>query len=260
MRYLSSVVKIQSVYRGYLARRDQIKRNRKISLVQGLWRRKQATKLFKLLKAEAKSVGKLQETNYALENKLINLSQDLQQKNKERKEFIEKISQLESQLSQFKEKFKKQEVSRKSFFAESVSEQSELRKQLDTSKDIVDELKNANKELATSLKAKDQIIEELEAKLSKQKVKSESPQISTDSSSPTEQVLYLQKEVAGLKDEIARLLGSKYKADSLSESRKLEADKPLVSPRFKQVYSISQSPYSNDQLSPTDAIPEIKVS
>ena len=257
IRYLSSVIKIQSAYRGYLARRDKIRRNRKIALIQGLWRRKKAIRLLKELKVEAKSVGKLQETNYALENKVINLSQDLQQKNKERKELLEKFSQMESQLSQFKEKVKKMEISRKSVSAEAAMGQLELKKQVALFKEMAEESKNANKELTALLKEKDRKIDELEDMISKDNSKL-APRLSIIPTNQSDQVSSLQKEVAGLKEEIARLLSSKYKADSLSESRKSEADKSLVSPRSKQVFAMSSSPYMSGG-SAVNAIPEIKV-
>jgi myosin-5 len=251
MRYLSSVVKIQSVYRGYLARKDQIKRNRKIALIQGLWRRKIAIKLLKELKVEAKSVGKLQETNYALENKVIKLSQDLQQKCKECKQLMEKITSLESQLASTNERLKKSEVRRQSVFNENASEQSGLKKQVD--------------ELISTVSFKDLRIQELEEELLANKSKLTPLQVSTSSavpSSQSDQVLSLQKEVTSLKEEISRLLGSKYKAETESERRKHEAlavstnsDKSLVSPRYKQVYSISPTPYDSSSM---DAIPEMK--
>ena len=264
IRYLSSVVKIQSAYRGYLTRRNKIKRNRKIALIQGLWRRKAAIKLLKEMKIEAKSVGKLQETNYALENKVIKLSQDLQQKNKECKDLLEKNIQLDSQLNQFKERFKKSEFSRKSLLTDNASGQTELKKQLDSYKEMAEESKNTIKELTVSLKERDQRIQDLEESLSKEKTKSPLiPPLKIQSAQSGQEAI-LQREVSSLKEEISRLLAGKYKAEIVSERRQSDMesasvrDSTGVSPRFKQVYSISQSPYLNELPGITHEVPGMK--
>ena len=86
MKYLKSVVIIQSLIRGYLARRERRAYIKRVVIIQSLYRRKKAMRLLKDLKVEARSVGKLKETNYKLENKLIELSQIVQKKTKENAE------------------------------------------------------------------------------------------------------------------------------------------------------------------------------
>ena len=77
---------------------------RKIILVQNLHRRRLAKKELVALKTEAKSATKFKEISYKLENKVVELTQTLQKRTAERKEFQERVARLEAQLQQLSTK------------------------------------------------------------------------------------------------------------------------------------------------------------
>jgi len=74
---------------------------RKVVLLQALHRRRLAKKELVTLKTEAKSATKFKEISYKLENKVVELTQTLQKRTAERKEFQERVSTLESQIQQW---------------------------------------------------------------------------------------------------------------------------------------------------------------
>ncbi|ESN92553.1 hypothetical protein HELRODRAFT_189498 [Helobdella robusta] len=74
---------IQKVVRGWLARRRYHKVRRGVVKLQAHVRRRAAKKLFKKLKAEARSVEHIKKVAKGLENKIIELQQKLTEKNKE---------------------------------------------------------------------------------------------------------------------------------------------------------------------------------
>lgn len=76
-------IQIQRFCRGFLARRAYNEKIRKITLAQACVRRRLAKKRFRELKAEARSITHLQTKYKGLENKIIELQQKFDVKNKE---------------------------------------------------------------------------------------------------------------------------------------------------------------------------------
>ena len=252
MRFLAAVIKIQRAFRSYRARREEILYRRKIVRVQCCWRRRQAIRQLKQLKIEAKSVGKLQQMKYQLENKVVELSQSIQAKNKENHVLNEKVNQLEAQLTQTKEKCAKLESSLKSSSADASASVTEIKKQLATANESLETSKRQTESLNQSLKKKDDEISAVSAELEKareiiKKMEAEqknaprasSPSIAGGAREDSALVDALRKEIVGLKEQVSKLLAGKYKADKISESRRSSSiDK---SPRVQQVFSVSQS-------------------
>ncbi|KAK9481064.1 P-loop containing nucleoside triphosphate hydrolase protein [Lipomyces japonicus] len=91
--------KIQRTYRGFAVRKDYTNYRRNVILVQSLFRRRQARKELQALKIEARSVNHFKQVSYALENKVVELTQNLATRTQDNKKLSLQIEQLESQLA-----------------------------------------------------------------------------------------------------------------------------------------------------------------
>lgn len=90
---------LQTGVRGVLARRRAATRSRQITLLQSLYRRKQARRALQQRRTEAKSASHFQEVSYKLENKVVDLTQSLQDRTRENKELRGVLSELREQLA-----------------------------------------------------------------------------------------------------------------------------------------------------------------
>ena len=84
---------------GRAARRRANAEIRRVVILQCLWRRKQAVRELRGLKAEAKSASKFKEISYQLENKVVELTQNIQKRVVENRELSSKVKTLEQQLA-----------------------------------------------------------------------------------------------------------------------------------------------------------------
>ncbi|KAK6455403.1 P-loop containing nucleoside triphosphate hydrolase protein [Scheffersomyces xylosifermentans] len=100
MRTEHSTVVIQNAWRGYTARREFKRQKSSVITIQSAFRRKAAVRELQQLKVEAKSVNKLKEVSYKLENKVIDLTQSLTAKIQDNKKLVEEITSLKSLLEQ----------------------------------------------------------------------------------------------------------------------------------------------------------------
>ncbi|KDN44751.1 myosin V [Tilletiaria anomala UBC 951] len=99
-----AATRLQSLFRGVLARR-QLRRNRQgIILIQSMHRRRLAKRELIALRNEAKSVKHFKEVSGKLENKVVELTQNLQKRTRENKELVAKIRALEAQVAQWQGK------------------------------------------------------------------------------------------------------------------------------------------------------------
>lgn len=90
----------------YRAARKQAKAEiRKVVLLQSLWRRKLAIRELRGLKAEAKSASKFREISYQLENKVVELTQNLQKRAAENKELSAQLSTAQQQVMQWQNRY-----------------------------------------------------------------------------------------------------------------------------------------------------------
>ena len=69
--------------------------------LQSCLRRRLARKELKALRAEARSINKFKEISYALENKVVELTQRLQELTNEKKDLQLRLSDIEKQLQQW---------------------------------------------------------------------------------------------------------------------------------------------------------------
>ncbi|CAG8544082.1 27163_t:CDS:10 [Dentiscutata erythropus] len=115
LRREDSTTRIQSVYRGWVVRREYKKTIRLVIFIQSCIRRRLARKELKKMKIEARSASHYKEVSYKLENKVIELTQNLEQKSQENKALELKASTLEGNVRTWMEKYKELESDSKTF-------------------------------------------------------------------------------------------------------------------------------------------------
>jgi myosin V len=91
-----AAVQIQSAGRGFLARKQAHKVRRAAIVIQSCARKQIAKKEYAKLKEEAKSLNKMQEVQYSLENKVIELTQSLGSKLEDNNRLMNEIEQLKN--------------------------------------------------------------------------------------------------------------------------------------------------------------------
>ncbi|KAJ3407393.1 Myosin type-2 heavy chain 1, partial [Chytridiales sp. JEL 0842] len=215
--------KIQKVYRGYRARKEYSDKLKHIIYVQSCIRRKFAIRELKQLKIEAKSVGKLKEINYKLDNKVIELSQLVKARDTDIKALNEKVDSLESQLASWKEKFARADSQSKAAASQLSEGSSEIKAELKAAVEAKEALAKENEKLGSTIQKKDQEIEALQKEVNRQKDEIHKlkedfknvPKVSAEDSAVTAN---LRKEVASLKEQLSRLLAGKWTRDKVADS------------------------------------------
>lgn len=98
--------------------RTALARDRKrVVLLQSCMRRRLARKELKGLKTEAKSVNHFKEVSYKLENKVVELTQNLQKRTSENKSLQSKLRTLEDQLQSWMAKYNEAETQARQYKA-----------------------------------------------------------------------------------------------------------------------------------------------
>jgi len=95
---------IQKTWRGSLDRRRFLSIRAKVILAQCCIRRHSARNQLKALREEARSISHIKEVSYKLENKVIELTQNLTKRTQENKALLSQLALLESQLSSWQER------------------------------------------------------------------------------------------------------------------------------------------------------------
>jgi myosin V len=95
---------IQRTWRGSVERRKFLRIRSKVILAQCCVRRRLARNELRGLREEARSISHIKEVSYMLENKVIELTQNLAKRTQENKALISQISILESQVANWQEK------------------------------------------------------------------------------------------------------------------------------------------------------------
>lgn len=203
---VTAAITIQSRVRSFEPRKSFKRSRRDTVTVQSLVRRRFAQAKLRQLKAEAKSVNHLKEVGYKLENKVIELTQNLAMKVKENKEMTARIAELQVTLQSSANLHKAYEAQKekhaKALEGQSIENDArykELEDQLLSSKQKVEEAREEIKVMQTRY---EQIKEEARAQLDElQSTKA----LMQDSNT---QNLDLQDQVKSLKEEISRLKSS----------------------------------------------------
>ncbi|CCJ31284.1 unnamed protein product [Pneumocystis jirovecii] len=130
----------------FIVQKDyRIQRNRIIYL-QSCWRRKKAKDELKRLRIEAKSLSHFKEVSYKLENKVIELTQNLSKKHQENKLLLAQIESLENLNNTWKTESKKWEEERNNLENDLNNANNALKKAFNLEK----EMHNLRQQLSTS--------------------------------------------------------------------------------------------------------------
>ncbi|KAG1471783.1 hypothetical protein G6F56_001927 [Rhizopus delemar] len=110
-----AAVQIQKLIRGWFARKKYKTQREFIIHIQSLVRRNICRKNLLGLRAEARSVNHFKEVSYALENKVVELTQTVRTVQNEKKAIHDRALQLEAQIKTWTEKYEKMERKAKNF-------------------------------------------------------------------------------------------------------------------------------------------------
>ncbi|KAJ3021208.1 UNVERIFIED_CONTAM: Myosin type-2 heavy chain 1, partial [Siphonaria sp. JEL0065] len=147
---------LQTACRGYIARHEFAKKVALIVLVQNTVRCIAARRILKTLRADAKSVDVVKQKAFALESKVMSLSQSLNAKTVEAKELAEKCVVYEGQVNAWKEKFEVLDGKLK----ESVSEIVALKERLDKQQPVILSTLVPDEALVGALRAENERLKE----------------------------------------------------------------------------------------------------
>ncbi|KAH9923989.1 P-loop containing nucleoside triphosphate hydrolase protein [Epithele typhae] len=241
-----AVVTLQSLFRGLLSRRSFNKDVKNVILIQSCIRRRLARKELKSLKAEARSVSKFKEISYRLENKVVELTQNLQKRTEEKKELQNKVLTLEAQLLQAVSRHEESDARARQIqeqlngVQEEVSRSQQL---LRTKEDVERKLEEAITKAAEKEAAIQKLTEELAQQASQletqQKLMDSQPVRNADDSSV---IQTLKTEVSSLREQLNRATA----LNALTRGVRAEP----TSPTFAPVLRLAEAPAAatNGQL------------
>lgn len=248
LRRQRAALLIQKHYRGFVVRTWFKKSKKRIILIQCCVRRRRAMKELTALKVEAKSVGKLKEMNFSLENKVVELSQAVVAKEKEKKEMAEKIATLDGQVHHWKDKFAEVDSKLKTMLGQNLGDTTALKKEMAELHTAKDALAKDHDKLVALTKKKDDELSHAEEEITKakeeiKKLKDElrnAPKVVED----TGTVNSLKKEVTSLRDQLGKLLSGKYRGDSDAAMSVPSSDGSTTSAGAAAVASTGTTPYT----------------
>jgi len=155
----SSAIALQSLFRGILARHAFVQDRKRVVLLQSCVRRRAAKRELQALKTEQRSVVHFKEVSYKLENKVVQLTQDLQKRTGHAKELQGKIEGLEGQLKQWMSKHDEVDAKARGLQAKVDKPSVELAR--------FEELDRTKRELEAKLEGSGKQISGLEAQITK---------------------------------------------------------------------------------------------
>eukprot|EP00127_Corallochytrium_limacisporum_P002284 Clim_evm72s109 gene=Clim_evmTU72s109 len=156
-----AIVKLQRWWRVIRGRIAYARKIRNITIVQNLWRRKLARRELGRLRAEARSLDKVQEKVSGLEMKVVNLQQQLTRKSNELNDVTEELNVAEKDREHLKTRIQEIETA-------AAGEQGRAGELADALEDAQDEIKKLQSDLeqkSITLEAIEKANEELKAEL-----------------------------------------------------------------------------------------------
>ncbi|KAJ7134998.1 myosin 5 [Mycena crocata] len=219
---------LQSLLRGVASRRSFHADVRHVVYLQSCVRRRLARKELRALKAEARSVNTYKEASYRLENKVVELTQNLQTRTEERKQLQAKVAELEQQLQQWVNRHEESDVRAKQFQASLRAAEAELSRRDELLQAKADVEKRLEEALAKAME-KEETIQKLTDDLVRQTTQLESQQKTLDNAPVRNQednsvIMTLKNEVSNLREQLNR-------SNALNALTRGSRDPPL-SPTF----------------------------
>ncbi|KAF9562132.1 myosin 5 [Agrocybe pediades] len=229
---------LQSLLRGVLSRRLFRSDVRHVIYIQSCIRRRLARKELKVLKAEARSVSKFKEISYRLENKVIELTQALQERTAEKRKLQSQVAELEQQLQQWINRHEEADLRAKQLQTSLQSLEVELGQRdellaakVALEKRLEEAMAKASEKEAAVQKLTDEVIRQAAQLESQQRVIDVAPARNQEDNSV---IMTLKNEVSSLREQLNR-------SNALNSlTRGSRADPPL-SPTFAPGLRIAES-------------------
>ncbi|EGN96017.1 hypothetical protein SERLA73DRAFT_170458 [Serpula lacrymans var. lacrymans S7.3] len=238
MRTSHAAIRLQSLCRGLLCRRTFGSDLKHVIYLQSCIRRRLARKHLKNLKAEARSVSKFKEISYRLENKVVELTQNLQKRTEEKKTLQARLSEVEQQLQHWSSRY--EECDGKVKQLQSALSKSEValsqRDELLTAKvDVERRLEDFTAKAAE----REETIQKLTEELTRQSTQLEAQQKSIDMA--PSRVNEDSSIIATLKNEVSNLREQLNRANALNALTRGTRAEPPNSPTFSPALRIADS-------------------
>ncbi|TFY72379.1 hypothetical protein EVG20_g642 [Dentipellis fragilis] len=227
-KHSHATIHLQRLFRGVLTRRSYRSDVKNVVYIQACMRRKLARKQLKALKAEARSVSKFKEISYRLENKVVELTQNLQKRTEEKKELQAKLSEVEQQLQMWTSRYEETDARAKQAQAEVATSHAEISRRDELLREKEGIEKRLEDAIAT-IAERDKAIQELEGEIARQASSLEAQHKQLENmpvrtSEDSSVILTLKNEVSSLREQLNR-------AFALNALTKGSRDPP-VSPTF----------------------------
>ncbi|KAL5532985.1 MYO2 [Sanghuangporus sanghuang] len=227
-RYAHAAILLQRLLRGRMVQRRFKRDIKHIIYLQSCLRRRLARKELKALRAEARSINKFKEISYKLENKVVELTQRLQERTNEKKELQSKVSELEQQLQVWISRHEESDSRAKQLQADLHTSQTEVTKR--------DELLRAKQDVETRLaealsrlSEKEALVQKLTEDLRSHAVKLEAQQKTIDTAPARSED---GSVIATLKNEVSNLREQLNRANALNALTRGARIEPPTSPSF----------------------------
>lgn len=203
-----AATRLQALLRGALARRNYRTDRRGIVHLQSCYRRRLAKKELVARRNEAKSVSHFKEVSYKLENKVVELTQNLQKRTRENKDLSSKIRAIEAQLKTWQAKHDEVDAKAKGL-------QSELEKptvampEFEALMAAKEELEHKHEEAIKKVADQDKRIAQLQVEMQKQTEELEARAQAINGASKTSEedmatMASLRAEVAAMREQLNR--------------------------------------------------------
>ncbi|KAK0228273.1 myosin 5 [Armillaria fumosa] len=204
----NAAVLLQSLIRGVFSRRSFRYDVKHVIYLQSCIRRRLARKELKALKAEARSVSKFKEISYRLENKVVELTQNLQKRTEEKRDLQRKLEELEQQLQQWINRHEEADVRTKALQSSLQNAEARLSQRDDILQAKVAVEQRLEEALAKAAE-KDELIQKLTTEVSLQASRLEQQQRVVETAPVRNQednsvIMTLKNEVGNLREQLNR--------------------------------------------------------
>lgn len=199
------------------------------------------------MKAEARSVSKFKEISYKLENKVVELTQNLQSRTAEKKELQAKLSELEQQLAQWINRHEESDARAKQFQVSLQAAEAQLsgRDELLQGKA---EIEKRLEEAIAKTAEKEEIIQKLTDDLQRQTTQLEAQQRTIEAAPVRNQednsvIMTLKNEVSSLREQLNR-------SNALNVLTRGSRPEPPLSPTFAPALRVGEPNGANAAPTP----------
>ncbi|KAJ8659397.1 hypothetical protein O0I10_004759 [Lichtheimia ornata] len=244
VREHAAATNIQRLVRGWSARKRFNAKLRFIIQLQACTRRRAGRKQFLALRQEARSAHHFKEVSYQLENKIVELTQTITGLKDEKKQAIERSTQLEAQVRTWMEKYEKIEKKSKSLEAK-LQEPTVPQAQWDQLLAEKEQLVSEHRVSTDKNKSQERELVQLKEQLDKERQKNAKLEESLkEAQERADKAAADEGEIAELKSQLAAM--------------KAQLTQVMHAPRRQQSRGLSPSPAHNGALrsvspSPIDA-------